>query len=258
LGGIEGCDVAGEIGQRIRRSRQREGLSQAALAEKVGVTQGAIAAWEGGRTVPTEENKKRLKVILGWSRVRAPSKPSEEETDEVSSFGVWLRDQRVQSGRSVPELAKRASVSAPAIYNIESGKIQNPQPATRDRIAAALETAVPEQVVAETVESQEVAGLGPLTDFQPHDKKDWPTCAGVYVLYDISQRPIYVGKGEKISTRLKVHEEKFWFKSPVVEYASYIEVSNKELRHQLEQSLIRFLKSNAVINKQSTDDFGDD
>ena len=178
--------------------------------------------------------------------------------EEVSSFGAWLHEQRLQSGLSVPELAKRASVSAPAIYNIESGKIQNPQAATRNRIAAGLETAVPAQVIAETIESQEVAGLGPLTDFQPHETKDWPGCAGVYVLYDVSQRPIYVGKGERISSRLKVHEEKFWFKRPVVEYASYIEVRNKELRHQLEQALIRFLKSNAVINKQSTDDFGGD
>lgn len=250
--------MAADIGQRIRRSRQREGLTQAGLAAKIGVSQGAIAAWEGGRAAPTEENKKKLKSILGWSRVRAASKPSEDISEEVSSFGAWLREQRVQAGLSVPELAKRASVSPPAIYNIESGKIQNPQPATRDRIAAALKTAVPEQVVAETVESQEVAGLGPLTDFQPHDAKDWPTCSGVYVLYDVSQRPIYVGKGERISARLKIHEEKFWFKRPVVEYASYIEVPNKELRHQLEQALIRFLKSNAVINKQSTDDFGAD
>jgi len=247
-----------EIGERIRRTRQREGLTQTALGEKIGVTQGAIAAWETGRAAPTEGNKKKLKIILGWSRTRAAEKPSEEVAEEVSSFGAWLREQRVQSGLSVPELAKRASVSAPAIYNIESGKIQNPQAGTRDRIAAGLKTAVPEQVVDETIKSQEVAGLGPLTDFQPHDTNDWPTCAGVYVLYDISQRPIYVGKGEKISSRLKAHEEKFWFKRPIVEYASYIQVEDKELRHQLEQALIRFLKSNAVINKQSTDDFGAD
>lgn len=201
---------------------------------------------------------RKLKTILGWSRTRAKSEPSADAGEEVSSFGSWLREQRLQCELSVPELAKRAKVSAPAIYNIENGKIQNPQPATRDRIAAALRIKVPDQIVAETVESQEVAGLGPLTDFQPHDKKDWPACAGIYVLYDVSQRPIYVGKGEKISARLKVHEDKFWFKSPIVEYGSYIEVPKKELRHQLEQTLIRFLKSSAVINKQSTDDFGSD
>jgi transcriptional regulator with XRE-family HTH domain len=114
--------VAGDIGQRIRRTRQREGLTQAGLAEKIGVTQGAIAAWEGGKSAPTEENKKKLKAILGWSRVRASSRPSEDVGEEVSSFGAWLREQRVQSGLSVPELAKRANVSPPAIYNIESGK----------------------------------------------------------------------------------------------------------------------------------------
>jgi transcriptional regulator with XRE-family HTH domain len=250
--------VAADIGQRIRRTRQREGLTQAELAEKIGVTQGAIAAWEGSRASPTEANKKKLKSILGWARVRASSEPSQDVGEEVSSFGAWLREQRLEKSLSVPELAKRANVSSPAIYNIENGKIQNPQANTRQRIAAALETAVPDMVVDETTESQEVPGLGALTDFEPHEKKDWPTCAGVYVLYDVSQRPIYVGKGDKISTRLRVHEEKFWFRRTMVEYASYIEVQDKALRHQLEQALIKFLKNNAVINKQSTDEFGGD
>jgi hypothetical protein len=113
-------------------------------------------------------------------------------------------------------------------------------------------------VVIDTEQEQTIVGLGSLTDFDPYSKKDWPQCAGVYVLYDISQRPLYVGKGDKIATRLRDHFEKFWFRSPIVEYASYIEVRERQLRHQLEQAMIKFLKTNAVINKQSTEDFAEE
>lgn len=158
----------------------------------------------------------------------------------------------------MPELSAKSTISSPAIYNIEGGKIQSPQHATQDRLSKALGETIPEHVVADTEDSQTIVGLGPLTDFQPQEKKEWPTCAGVYVLYDISQRPIYVGKAERISARLASHEQKFWFKSPIVEFGSFIEVTAKDLRHQLEQALIRFFKTNAVINKQSTEDFGND
>ena len=241
------------FGQRLRRAREREGLTQVALADKLGVSQGSITGWEGGRE-PSDENRKKLEQVLGALSTgsRAGTSP---DADDVSSFGYWLRDQRTSQGLSVPELAKKSKVSPPAIYNIESGRILNPQAATRDKLAAALKTSVPDQVVAETLESQDVLGLGSLTDFEPHDTRNWPVAAGVYVLYDISQRPIYVGKADNIALRLKAHYDKFWFKSPIVEFGSYIQVADRALRHQLEQALIRFLKSNAVINKQSTEAF---
>ena len=55
-----------------------------------------------------------------------------------------------------------------------------------------------------------------------------------------------------IADRLGDHVEKFWFKSPIVQTAAYIEISNKTLRLQVETVLIQFLKNNAVINKNKT------
>ncbi len=250
--------VAEGLGLLIRRARQKEGLSQAALAERIGVTQGAIAAWEQGRTKPTKVNRRKIEHILGplsVNKARSRRRVVEGDTLDPSSFGTWLREQRGRTGFSARELARRAQVSSLTIYNIEGGRIQNPQAATRDRLAAALGATVPDQVVSETIKSQDVEGLGSLTDFQPHNKKDWPACAGVYVLYDNVERPMYVGKAENISLRLRTHEEKFWYKRPIVEFASYIEVKDKVLRHQLEQVLIKFLKSAAVINRQGVDGF---
>ena len=91
-----------------------------------------------------------------------------------------------------------------------------------------------------------------MIDFDPYDAKEIPNKPGVYVLYDISQRPIYVGKANKISGRLHDHSSRFWFKRPLVETGAYIEISNEELRDQIETVLIQFLKNNAVINKQKT------
>jgi hypothetical protein len=41
--------------------------------------------------------------------------------------------------------------------------------------------------------------------------------------------------------------------SQLVDYAAFVKIAHEKLRHQIEQILIRFLKSNAVINKQSVD-----
>jgi transcriptional regulator with XRE-family HTH domain len=254
--------MSNTYGQRIRRARQTEGLTQTALAEKIGVAQATVATWEANSPPAPAPQRIKLEEILGpLSKRKAPKASSANEKaispteDEVSSVGAWLRETRIRSSMSVPELAKKAKVSAVAIYNIESGKIKNPQASTRAKISKALGESIPQDIISETEEEQEIQGLGSLIDFDPHDSSEWPQCQGVYVLYDVSERPIYVGKGDKISARLKDHVDKFWFRDPVVKYASYIEVKDKNLRHQLEQVMIKFLKSNAVINKQSVENF---
>jgi len=95
-------------------------------------------------------------------------------------------------------------------------------------------------------------GVGKLIDFDPYDHGQIPEKAGVYVFYDISQRPIYVGQAINIASRIREHNEKFWFKRPIVELGAYIEIKDKTLRNQVETVLIQFLKNNAVINKNKT------
>ena len=99
----------------------------------------------------------------------------------------------------------------------------------------------------------EVQGLGSLVDFDPHADDERPEEPGIYVFYDISERPIYVGEARNVRIRIRGHEEKFWFKRPIVESASWIRVEDEILRKQIETLLIKFLKSNAVINKQNVE-----
>ena len=209
--------------------------------------------WEADKSRPKEDQLQQLEKTLGLVRP-GPRKSNGGQSPETSqAFGRWLNRARETRGLSVPELAEAAGVSVPAIYKIESGRSPNPRENTRQKLERALNQDAPPEVVEVAQEGSDIAGLGPLTDFDPHDKNDRPRLPGVYVFYDVSDRPVYVGKGGDIARRVKDHEEKFWFKFPIVANAAYVEIKDEMLRHQVEQVLIRFLKSNAVINKQSVD-----
>ncbi len=49
------------IGQWIRQERERLGLTQTALAFRVGMTQSRISQYEGGTFAPSRDAEKRLR-----------------------------------------------------------------------------------------------------------------------------------------------------------------------------------------------------
>ncbi len=250
--------MAREFGNRVKRARTAQGLSQMELADKLGVSQAAVSNWEQGKTEPRPAERAALEKITGPLRRNRSSNGSASNNSEphelpqsASAFGAWLQRNRARADLSVPELAAKAEISSVAIYNIEAGKSVNPRMETKRKLAQALKTDLPDDVQQEAADSQSIEGLGPLTDFDPHDEDDRPSRPGVYVFYDVSERPVYVGKAASIAKRVADHADAFWFKYPIVANAAYIEIADDALRHQVEQVLIRFLKSNAVINKQS-------
>jgi transcriptional regulator with XRE-family HTH domain len=255
--------MAKRFGARLRRARLAQDISQGALATKLGVAQPTVCNWEYGRTEPDAGTLKKLTRILGRFDVPAATKRdnsrNDEEDEEVEvgggrAFADWLRKARASADMSVPELAEASKVSVVQIYNLEAGRSVNPRDATKKRLEKALGAKVPEDVEEEVADEQAIEGLGPLTDFDPHDEEDRPGCGGVYVFYDISDRPVYVGKARSISTRVGSHARNaFWFRAPIVNHGAYVEIGDEKLRHQVEQVLIKFLKSNAVINKQSVE-----
>jgi len=105
----------------------------------------------------------------------------------------------------------------------------------------------------EAREEATIEEVGEWFDFDPNNPTEWTAGAGIYVPYDIANRPIYVGQGQRISTRLRDHQEKFWFRAPIVQNAAYVSIESKLLREQIEKVLIKFLKSNAVLNQQNVE-----
>lgn len=52
------------IGPMIRDARIRKGMTQAGLAETIGVSQGAVGQWEQGMTIPRPKHIVRLSTLL--------------------------------------------------------------------------------------------------------------------------------------------------------------------------------------------------
>lgn len=242
------------FGERIRRARIRNAMSQNDLAQKIGVSQGTISNWEKGKTKPDAGQGAEIKRILG-EVTPVKSHADDEASVEAgpSAFGAWLNRTRNEQRMSVAELAEKSGLSAPAIYNIESGRIANPRAATVSRLEAALGQVLSAEAKHEIKEEATIEGVGELIDFDPHDDDDLPSLGGIYVFYDISERPIYVGQGRDIKRRIREHREKFWFRSPITHTGAYVEIEDTALREKVETILIRFLKSNAVINKQNVE-----
>lgn len=232
--------------KNLQKARSRAGLSQVELAEKVGVTQPTVSNWEHERGTPSKEQEKILRNVLDLGS-------SANGAVDVSPLAAWLTKARSAKGWSIPELAHAAGLTPPAVYRIESGVTRNLRQATRKKLETVLGVPVPADTAADIAEEAEVQGLGTLEDFDPHLDGERPAEPGIYVLYDISERPIYVGEGKNVRKRIKDHEEKFWFRRPIVESASWIKVEDDTLRVQIETLLIKFLKSNAVINKQNVE-----
>ncbi len=234
---------------QIRARRTARGLSQATLADRVGVTQATISNWESGRSSPSAEQTATLRDALGPVPTGEQGGGSAAPSD--GGYGDWLSATRVQQGLSRAQLAARSGVSAPQIWNIETGATGNPRSSTRTKLERALGVSPPEALVEAVRQEAEISGVGQFVDFDPHDESDFPSEPGVYVFYDISDRPVYVGQSGDIRRRIKGdHLEKFWYRPPIVEKASYVRVEDQTLRRQLEDTLIKFMKSNAVINQR--------
>jgi len=222
------------------------------LAKKSEISSQAIYMIEEGRIQePREETRRRLSEALGKKpgpeRARN-SRESQPSGPDGPGFGEWLREARQTRDLTVRELADKSGLSQVAIYKIEAGQIANPRQSTRLQLSKALGEKVPVEIEAATEKAAEIAGLGSLQDFDPHDDNELPEGAGVYVFYDISRRPVYVGKTGDLRGRIRQHRVKFWFRPPVVETASYVAIPDKELRRQVESILIKFLKDNAILN----------
>jgi transcriptional regulator with XRE-family HTH domain len=231
--------------KNLKALRVKAGLSQGELASKINVTQGTISNWENGKGAPDASQVTQLRTILG--------PPEDDDSMQPSPLAIWLTKGRVEKNWSVPELAHHSGLTPAAIYRIESGVTRNLRKKTRQNLEKALGTKVSQEAIQELEQESSVEGMGSLEDFDPYDDSERPAEPGIYMLYDISQRPIYVGEGSNVKIRIRDHEDKFWFKKPIVESASWIKVSDKTLRKRIESLLIKFLKSNAVINKQNVE-----
>lgn len=242
--------------KRLDRAMKHAGLTQAQMAEIVGVSQPTICTWLKGTREPAAGQ--HLEAVLDAiieleSPRRSLQEDWEDAPDEVGEIGQWIIAQRTQLNWSRKRLAEKTGLSALGIALIESGKTRNPQAATLKKLQKAFKTPVPAAAAAAAMEETNIVGMGALRDFDPHDEDSFPNLPGVYVVYDVASRPTYVGKGKRIRDRLSRHQEKKWWIPQLVARGSYLEIPDDELRDKIEQLLINFLRSELLVNIQGMD-----
>ena len=167
-----------------------------------------------------------------------------------------LQAQAIKDGRkrlklTQDQLASKLGVSRGTVSGWECDR-SSPGPSNQSGLEQIIGPFAHEGALGPGAANEGGGDIGNLEDFNPYDEDACPDAPGIYVFYDVSQRPVYVGESKQIKERIRQHLEKFWFKRPIVQSASYIEVRDEKPRRKLEQALIKFMKNNAVINKVGT------
>ncbi|MGO6938528.1 hypothetical protein [Rhizobium johnstonii] len=176
-----------------------------------------------------------------------------------SVFGEWLRQEMLQKGLSIGALVEKTGITYAGIWNIVKGNTVSPRKETRQKLANALNEVIPAAIEAE-IESQSIPLPGfEWVDFTPTDLETVPQSSGVYVFYDITDRPVYVGKSSKnVRTRVKDHQTRFWFKAPLVVRGAFLAVLDADLCLKIETILIKFLGKHALLNTKGVVRDGDE
>jgi len=248
----------GRDGHKIYRRGNRESV-RAFIRERLNwpLSKLVAALREAGYYKELDDKKLKSHVRRYQYHIRWEQEHTISPVDIATAFGEWVRSTRDEKHLTQEELAQKAGVTMRTVNLLEAGRLENLHRRTQNKIADALGEKPPKAAIESTEREARVTGLGALVDFDPYDDgevTEVPQDSGIYIFYDRSQRPVYVGETSDLRRRLREHKRyDHWFRAPVVEAASYIVVPTEEARKQLEQVLIRVLRTTAILNKQHTD-----
>jgi DNA-binding XRE family transcriptional regulator len=109
------------LAERIRERRRANALSQTELAQRLDVSQATISLWEKGKAAPGSAQPLKLNEILGGI---TPSSETVTEAESQTPVAAWLSRALAKKELTVGELAAKADVSVPTVYNVLSGRAQ--------------------------------------------------------------------------------------------------------------------------------------
>ena len=135
-------------GQRIREARKNAGLSQQALAERLGVSRNTVVNWESGRCVTDYRTAMALCEVLGIS----PADPAEGALDEGEQRLLRLYRALSPAGRLHGESLLSTLLEgelAALEYSAQPAPEDGGRPNAAGRVPAATGTAGPSQLTME-------------------------------------------------------------------------------------------------------------
>lgn len=131
MGRAAAHDFSPDVLVDLRRSA---GLSQAALAEAVGVSAGSVRGWEGGRKIPQTDVLGRLAAVFS---VALASNVTVADFVDIPEVGRTLADWRVLRALTQVQAAQLSGLSASHYGSLERGESAL-STHTAERVAQAL------------------------------------------------------------------------------------------------------------------------
>jgi transcriptional regulator with XRE-family HTH domain len=181
------------------------------------------------------------------------SDASDDDLVDQPTFGDWLNKEMIKQNVTIQELANKTGITYTGIWNIVKGNTLYPRSETRKKLSTALNQIVPNEVEKEIEQESAILGYT-WTDFTPSDLQTVPALGGVYVFYDITDRPVYVGKSRSsVRGRVRDHQTRFWFKPPLVVRGSFLAIDDPAMCDKIEAILIKFLGNHALLNARGVD-----
>jgi len=92
LGLVERYEVVEDYAERVRRARERLGLSQKELAQRVKVGENVIKRIESGSLIPPVDLAMRLERVLGVKLLEPVVEEEEEALEDTGEFHLTLGD----------------------------------------------------------------------------------------------------------------------------------------------------------------------
>jgi len=116
------------ISDNIRRLREREGIEQLELAERLGISNKTISSWECGRTEPRIGMIERIADALGCTKadiIEPETVTYMFKEAQLMTKGQRIRKARESKNMTQTELANRLKISKQTLYKYENDIITN-------------------------------------------------------------------------------------------------------------------------------------
>lgn len=113
--------MRGVVGIGMKTQRKRAGLTQATVAERLGVTTAVVCQYECGKRNPKISTLEKYASVIGCDVMDFFVKP---EDDVVRQIGQRIREERKVNGWTQSELGKELGVGHAVVSKWERGEVK--------------------------------------------------------------------------------------------------------------------------------------
>ena len=245
----KGRDFNLAFGTWLRTELEGLGISGYALSKHAGCHPRTVTMiCKGEIKSPSEEMMEKLRIAIDKIKSGLPNQEEEIEEEEFD-FAEWLKFQMEAKSLSGNRLAKLVGCHNTTISAILNRRIENPSNEMMERIRNALQEEIPEAVTNDLNEKKKFDNKNDVwDDFNPHDHDSIPNKPGVYVIQPYECCAI-CWKGTECSFKNRLPQRKKWFLEDIIEYGMLFYSDDENERKKIEDILIKFLRTNAWLNK---------